>query len=127
MTEDNANSNRRKSNDIKNTKMENRGDNKPPRDRGENAPVAKDPSLTRDQLADPSEIPAGKKIPSDLPGAEMAGDLGTAARSAAGGTKGASSSSEGRKGDPENYGTDQTGPGLATGPVTTNPGADRKK
>jgi hypothetical protein len=106
--------------------MRNAGDERRPRARGGNAPVAKDPSIRRDELADPSEIPGNKEVPSALPGAEMEGDLGTVAGSAAAGTKGASKSSEGRKGKSGNYGANQTGPGLATGPMSTTPDTDAK-
>lgn len=107
-------------------KIRNAGDEKRPRVRSGNAPVAKDLSIRRRELADPSEIPGNKEVPSALPGAEM-GDLGTAAGSAAAGTKGASKSSEGRKGNPGNFGANQAGPGLATGPMSTTPDSDSNK
>lgn len=70
----------------------------PQADSSGNTPVAKDPSITRDQLADPSATPGEKEIPSALPGAED-DSADTAARGAAAGTRGASSASEGLKGD----------------------------
>ena len=103
------------------TKMENQGSNQSIRDRQEDAPLAKDPATKRSDLADPQATPSQKKSPSALPGAEVSGDAGVVAGGAAAGTKGASSSSGGRKGDPLNYGTDQSGPGSATGPSVSNP------
>lgn len=108
-------------------KMRNAGDEKRLRVRSGNALVAKDPSIRRGELADSSEIQGNKEVPSALPGAEMEGDLGTAAGSAAAGTKGASKSSKGRKGNPGNFGANQAGPGLATGPVSTTPDTDTNK
>lgn len=93
----------------------------------EDAPMAKEPSISRSQLANPTEIPGNKVVPSDLPGAEEENNIGTVARGATAGTKGASSSSEGRKGNPDHYGSNQAGLGLATGPMTTNAEVGTKK
>lgn len=110
----------------KETKMENQSDDTPVRGSGEDAPVAKNPSMRRSELADPSAAPREKQWPSDLPAAEEEEEPRTAARQATGGTKGASASSEGRKGNAGNYGTDQFGPGLATGPLSGTPDAGNK-
>jgi hypothetical protein len=121
-----SNKNSPQSEGDRKAQMRNAGDESRPRARGENAPVAKDPSIRRDELADPSETPGSKEVPSALPGAEMEGDLGTVAGSAAAGTKGASKSSEGRKGRSDNDGANQAGPGRATGPMSTTPDTDTK-
>jgi hypothetical protein len=81
--------------------------------------LAANPDIKHEDIASADTPPSQKKEPSAIPGAEEEGRIGNPQAGAgfAGGTKGAGTSSEGRKGDPANYGSNQAGSGMATGPV----------
>lgn len=84
--------------------------------------LAANPDIDHEDIAPADTPPSQKKEPSAIPGAEEEGRIGNPQAGAgfAGGTKGAGTSSEGRKGDPANYGSNQAGAGMATGPVGGN-------
>ena len=84
--------------------------------------LALNPDITHDEIVPPDALPSEKKVTSDIVGAEAEGDIGTAAAGAGfvGGTGGGSNASEGRVGNPDNYGANQFGPGLATGPMSND-------
>lgn len=84
--------------------------------------LAANPKLKHEDMAPADATPSEKNEPSAIPGAEAEGNIGNAQAGAgfAGGTKGAGTSSEGRKGDPANYGSNQAGAGMATGPIGNN-------
>ncbi len=68
--------------------------------------LALNPDITHDEIVPPDALPSEKKVTSDIVGAEEENDIGTAAAGAGfvGGTGGGSNASEGRVGNPENYG-----------------------
>ena len=84
--------------------------------------LALNPDITHDEIVPPDALPSEKKVTSDIVGAEEENEIGTAAAGAgfAGGTGGGSNASEGRVGNPDNYGANQFGPGLATGPMSND-------
>jgi hypothetical protein len=92
--------------------------------------LALNPNISHDEIVPADALPSEKKVTSDIVGAESENDIGTAAAGAGfvGGTSGGSNASESRVGNPENYGANQFGPGLATGPMSndlSNGDADR--
>ncbi len=74
-------------------------------------------NMIHDEIVSADSLPSEKKVTSDIVGAEAEDDIGTAAAGAGfvGGTGGGSNASEVRVGNPDNYGANQFGPGLATG------------
>ncbi len=84
--------------------------------------LALNPNITHNEIVPADSLPSDKKVTSDIVGAEAEDGIGTAAAGAGfvGGTGGSSNASEGRVGNSDNYGANQFGPGLATGPMSNN-------